>query len=106
MTGDRFILDGHRVVRCDDLERWATQFLLHTRDWRVALTGLPNGVTVSTIFLGIDVGGERLPELFETMTFGGGRDEERRRYSCWQDAVEGHELAVKLVKDEAKETTR
>ncbi len=56
-------------------------------------------ITISTVFLGIDHsfdGG--IPILFETMIFGGEHDEYQMRYATWDEAVEGHGVAMALVK--------
>lgn len=59
-------------------------------------------VTVSTIFLGINhsLDRESLPVLFETMIFGGKNNYYQDRYCTWDEAITGHEIACKLVKDE------
>jgi len=61
-------------------------------------------VVISTVFLGLDhrmdcMDGAGPPIVFETMVFGGKLDHSEGRYSTWDDAVEGHENWVKLVKD-------
>jgi hypothetical protein len=71
-----------------------------TRNRTVKKTEVVPGVLVSTVFLGLDhrfVGGGP-PILFETMTFGGPRDEQTFRYSSWDDAEAGHEAEVKRVR--------
>ena len=67
---------------------------------RVAFTEVAPGVEVSTVFLGIDHNhsGKGPPVLFETMTFddyGGG---DQWRYSTWNDAVQGHNNAVAILR--------
>jgi hypothetical protein len=64
---------------------------------RVALTELPNGGRVSTVFLGLDHShGGDIPVLFETMVFP--RDslseQDMARYHTWDEAVEGHKDMV------------
>jgi hypothetical protein len=56
---------------------------------------------ISTVFLGLDhaYGGKK-PILWETMIFGGKHDQYQVRYASYDDAVKGHEIAVKLVKQE------
>jgi hypothetical protein len=49
-----------------------------------------DGVTVSTIFLGINTSFIGPPRLFETMVFGGEYDMEQERYSTWDEAEAGH----------------
>jgi len=55
-------------------------------------------IFVSTVFLGLDHGwnGE-IPLLWETMIFGGEHDQYQERYTSHEDALEGHEKALKLV---------
>lgn len=65
---------------------------------RVDATDLPNGLWVSTVFLGTTHGWDEdgQPLLFETMIFRNGSwsDLYCRRYSSWKDAKIGHEVAV------------
>jgi len=57
-------------------------------------------VEVSTVFIGLDHGwGEGPPILFETMIFGGKHDQFQERYPTWDEAVAGHEAAVRMVKE-------
>ena len=52
-------------------------------------------VLVSTVFLGLDHAfNEDRPVLFETLVFGGERDQDMWRYHTWQEAVAGHETTV------------
>jgi hypothetical protein len=89
-----YILDGHEPVPCD-MMTWA-EFVV-TTDRHVRLTH-QDGVTISTVFLGIDhAWGHGKPELFETMVFGfdDGRDVER--YATWDEAEAGHDRWVAKV---------
>ena len=55
---------------------------------------------VSTVFLGIDHGwgDEGAPLLYETMIFGGPRDQGyQERYSTLEEALAGHEVAVAMA---------
>jgi hypothetical protein len=56
------------------------------------------GITVSTVFLGIDhgFGGDR-PVLFETMIFGGPYNDHQVRYCTWAEAEHGHQVACDLA---------
>jgi len=85
---DQYILEGHTPVKCADLLtliRWC-----QTHDRRVAHSE-KDGVRISTVFLGIDHGGcSDRPLLFETMVFGGEHEGDLKRYSTWDEAVEGH----------------
>lgn len=105
---DFYILDAdHNPVPIKDVAEWArlTQDMgFHHR--RVAVTALDGGVHVSTVFLGVDhnhapsFGRKTAPILFETMIFGGKHDQEQWRYATWAEALAGHEVALKLAKEE------
>lgn len=64
----------------------------------VAKTELPDGVRVSTVFLGINHAfhGDE-PVLFETMIFGGEHDSHTERYCTWEEAEAGHNKAIDLI---------
>jgi hypothetical protein len=97
---ETYILDdnGNAVVEPDSarfaewFERSENRLL-----WR---DELPNGVSVSTVFLGIDhnLSGRGPPVLWETMIFGGPHDEYQERYTSSADAFKGHNAAVALAK--------
>lgn len=93
-----YILKGKEPVAIEDIHEWAKQF--DREDGRVALTEYPNGVRVSTVFLGIDHSYNpysKVPILFETMVFGGRYDQEQERYCTWDAAVIGHqEMCAKV----------
>jgi hypothetical protein len=88
---DKYILDGHTPVPCDDFLRWA-RFFADVAGRRVALTVTPTGVEVSTLFLGVQHHGRLV--LFETMILGGPLDGYQQRYSTWEEAEAGHAAAV------------
>lgn len=91
-------LDGHTPVPCTPEEGLA---LLEDGVARsVAKTEIEPGVRVSTVFLCIDHNflGSGPPLLFETMIFGGPLDGYQDRYCTWDEAVAGHELAVKRAR--------
>ena len=74
-------LDGHEVVKCNNLEEWAKWF--KTADRHVA-RDTHGKVTVSTIFLGLDHNfGDGKPVLFETLVLGGDINSEMDRYRTW-----------------------
>lgn len=59
-----------------------------------------NDIYVSTVFLGLDHSFQsQIPLLWETMIFGGRHDQYQTRYSSYEDAIKGHEVAVNLVKN-------
>ena len=93
---DKYILDGKTPVECDDLIKWAKWF--ETAKRHVAQDDI-GGVSVSTVFLGIDhAWGSGRPVLFETMIFGGPLDQKQERYSTWEEAEAGHAEMVALVR--------
>lgn len=58
-------------------------------------------ILVSTVFLGLDHAWDSdTPVLWETMIFGGEHDQYQDRYTSYEDALEGHELALTLITKE------
>jgi hypothetical protein len=96
MSG-RYILDAEgNPVPEPDLLTWGKW--LETADRQLAKDQLPNGVTVSTVFLGLDhsfFGGP--PMLWESMIFGGPEDQYQERYASREEALAGHARAVLLA---------
>lgn len=101
--GGYYILEGKYPKRVDDVVEWAKQF--EACDNRVIeQTKFDNDVMVSTVFLGLDHSysfsdSNPKPILFETMIFGGDEDGYQERYATWDEAVEGHKAACKLIKE-------
>jgi hypothetical protein len=94
---DQWILDGKTPKRCNDLREWGEW--RRSTDRRIARDEI-NGVTISTVFLGIDHGfGYGAPVLFETMVFGGELDQEQERYTTYEAAEAGHAAMVARVKE-------
>jgi len=90
---DKYILDGHKPVPCDDLMKWANW--MGVADRHVAKTQVSDDITVSTVFLGLNHNyGEGDLLLFETMVFGGSLDEGMERYTTWEQAEKGHKRWV------------
>lgn len=90
--------DGRTPIQVDDTDAWGRWF----EGSRVGLKTEINGAVVSTIFLGLDHGfpGTDEPILWETMIFDRADLEGyQERYSSHEDAVEGHERAVRLAKE-------
>ena len=95
MTDKRYILDkNHKLIKAD-LMTWA-RFFEDMKNRRVA-QDIIGDIKVSTVFLGIDYnfGEKGNPLLFETMIFGGKRDEEQWRWHTWKEAEQGHKKIVK-----------
>lgn len=109
---DKFILEGHTPVPCDDLLEWARW--CETADRRVAYTE-HELFRVSTVFLGLDHQfGRGPPILFETMVFDRSGNPEATniferadeslecyRYATWEDAEIGHKATVRRMLEQA-----
>jgi hypothetical protein len=95
---DKYILDGHEPVICNDLIKWA-RFFENVKNRSVAFH---EGDTfqVSTVFIGLNH-----PGLFETMVFDGALDGEEGRASTWDEAVKMHEDMVSRCIKKEKEST-
>ena len=92
-----YILENQIPIPEPDVIKWAKWFEKSSRQIK---RDKINNIIISTVFLGIDHRfGQGEPLLFETMIFGGKHDEFQERYSTWNEAIKGHEIAVKLVKD-------
>jgi hypothetical protein len=107
-----YILDGHMPVPVEDTLTWARWF--ETGDKRRVANTSINGWNVSTVFLGLDQshGFTERPILFETMIFSETQKVKAmgkmfrksmenfcRRYATWDEAVAGHEEAVKMIRE-------
>jgi len=58
-------------------------------------------IYVSTVFLGLDhAWNSNIPVLWETMIFGGEHDQYQERYTSYEDALEGHQIALTLITKE------
>jgi hypothetical protein len=102
--------EKNEVVACNNFEEWAKN---QSQIRQIAQTKIPSKlgseeVSVSTIFLGIDHSLDfynsenRTPIVFETMIFGGAHDQYQERYSTYDEAIMGHNLAVALVDEDSK----
>lgn len=111
MKPDYYKLDkDHNIIGAIDIHDWGKFF--ESSDRIVKQENLPNGLRISTVFLGIDhnFSDEGPPVLFETMIFGM-EDEVQQRYSTWDEAVKGHEELKKeyenyVVKQLEEERTK
>lgn len=103
---DKYILDGHTPVPCEDLYEWGAW--METADRTVKKTNLGDVLDVSTVFLGLDHShGFGPPLLFETMVFrypDVGHDLEMERYTTWDEAVAGHDAIVRRLRAQERET--
>jgi hypothetical protein len=95
VTG-HYILDAYHHLVEVDLMTWARWY--ETADRTVKETFLEDGTRISTVFLGLN---HRFampgpPLVFETMVFNSDGDaKDCWRYSSWDDAVAGHDSAVR-----------
>lgn len=91
-----YILEDRTPKPITDVREWATWF--EKADRHVKNDFLPNGIHVSTVFLGLDhAWSNEPPMLFETMIFGSEHDGYQERYSTWEEAEAGHQRAIEMV---------
>lgn len=92
---DKYILVGREPVPEPDTLKWGKWF--ETAD-RIVRRDEIDGVTISTVFLGLDHAfGGGVPLLFETMIFGGEHDGYQTRAHTWDEAVAQHIKAKRMV---------
>jgi hypothetical protein len=94
-----YILDADgNAVPATDLYAWS-KWLLTDPNRTLKLDELPNGITVSTVFAGIDINICRPgpPTLWETAIFGGPHNEYQERYTSRDDALAGHAKALAIA---------
>lgn len=97
-----FILRSDNSVEEVDLMTWAL-WLEECGSRHVGYTQVNSQVTVSTVFLGLDMRffGDGPPILFETLIMGGPHNGDMWRYSSWDDAESGHAMSVKKARKAA-----
>jgi hypothetical protein len=100
-TLGQYVLDdnGNPVAETDPI-KWARIF--SSPDRFLKQETLPDGTSISTVFLGIDHNhsGRGPPILWETMIFGGRYDQFQWRYASREEALAGHQRAVELARKE------
>lgn len=96
---DKYILnEAGDPVPENDLMAWGRWFQGGIDRRRIARDEIA-GVTISTVFLGLDHSyGDERPLLFETLVMGGALDQDMWRYSTRAEALEGHAKAVERVR--------
>jgi hypothetical protein len=96
MRQTHFNLIDRTPVPCS-FEAWRPRY--GDPEWRVAATETPHGLTISTVFLGLNhCFGEGTPVLFETTVFGSDLDDQpQRRYRTWAEAELGHMEVVQSL---------
>lgn len=94
---ERYVLnDKGKPVPEPDLIKWA-EWMEGAGNRRLVNDKLPGGITVSTVFLGLNHNfGNGSPILWETMIFGGPHDQYQDRYSSREEAIDGHANAVNM----------
>lgn len=94
-----FVLDeNNNVVPCSLLD-WGKLYSEQGNDRRRVAKDDIDDKYISTVFLGLDHGGntDSEPALFETMVFHKGIDIFCARYSTWEEAAEGHKKVIEWV---------
>lgn len=101
MAERQYILDDEgRPVLEPDVLKWALWFE-RSRKQRIVRQNHIGKVLVSTVFLGLDHSFRgKIPVLWETMIFDGKHDGYQKRYKSKEEALAGHEAAVRMVKAE------
>lgn len=97
---DKYILVDRQPVRCNDIMKWGEW--LNTAERHVGDDRIGD-VRISTVFLGLDHGAHGRPLLFETMIFGGPRDQHCWRCSTWEEAKARHAAAIALIRAETEQ---
>lgn len=98
----KYILSNRKPVLEPNIFKWARWFESHAKT-RVVCQTRVWGFFVSTVFLGLDYSfsKRKVPVLFETMIFDDRIkvfEENIVRYAFWEQAEEGHKLALKKIK--------
>lgn len=97
-----YILDeNNKPIKSSVLE--AMQWMEDNLDKKAVKQESISDVRISTVFLGLDHSfpwdNENKPVLWETMIFGGEHDQNQYRYTSYEEALEGHQRAIDLVKN-------
>lgn len=89
---------GNKVTRCKSISEYVDACEKERQTGKSVARTTLGKVTISTSFLGMDIGFEKR-EIFETMVFSGERNGDRFRYSTLIEARKGHKQVVKEIKD-------
>jgi hypothetical protein len=88
----------HRPVPCVNDDKWFAWYQ-DISNRRVGLTRIADGISVSTIFTGLDlIPSDGPPLLFETEVFGGEYGGCRWNFATWDDAKIGHEIIAETLR--------
>jgi hypothetical protein len=92
-----YIIKNGSPVETETTEEWA-QWIKNQDNRRIGWD-VKDGVSVSTVFLGMDHNflPSGTPVLWETMIFGGEHNDYQERYTSEADAREGHKRAMELA---------
>ena len=85
-----------KAKNIEDYYKWVSK----NQEKRTVMRQDVDGVTISTVFLGSDHSypkNDNKPLLWETMIFEGEHDGYQERYYSFDNAVDGHFEALKLV---------
>jgi hypothetical protein len=96
----KFVLDDdNNPVPEPNLNKWA-MWMEANHPRHVGWTQITSEVVVSTVFLGVDHnwGDDPRPILFETMVFGGERDNDQYRFHTWDEAAAFHAKIVEELR--------
>lgn len=95
---DYYDRNGHPISLDEFVRLWAED------SSRCVARTERDGITVSTVWLGLDhQWGSGPPLIFETMIFGGEHDSDQYRYSTESQALAGHEKACRIAFGEEAE---
>lgn len=101
----QYILKDKTPIPCDDMREFAIWYA-NDKNRILRQDYLDEKVLVSTVFLGFDHAFGGVPILFETMIFELPELEDyQRRYHTWDEAQEGHKVALELAKKALKDST-
>lgn len=96
----KYILNADHVAVPVDLLTWGRWLEENGARRIVRQDRFPDGVRVSTVFIGLDhnwdPAGPR--HIFETMVFGGAHDQAQERYATWAQAEAGHAAMLARVR--------
>lgn len=100
-------LNGHEVVSCTHQEWIEYNIDRHKSNIHlVKVDMLPGDITLSTVFVGIDMSGgsHHRPLFFETKIFGGSRDEQAYGAPSWKMAEVTHNIILQELKKEYEQS--
>lgn len=102
MSVEFFVMNSHhQVMRTPTVQYWIKWMGNAHSSIIVGRTEIDSSIYVSTVFLGMgNSHNGSTPKMFETMIFGGPRDQEQSRFQTWDEAVKGHDAVVKSLVEE------